>query len=126
MDEKRIRYLRGLFEEFKSSGLTEADYCVREGLERSWFDKQRRALAAHEGWQQRKTSPEGNAASSLFVELEKAGEAIETKDEKPASAKPLAPAVALRATCRDVSFDLAPGFDVVTFSRALQAVREAC
>ena len=126
MDAKRIRYLRGVFDDFKSSGLKEDDYCVREGLERSWFDTQKRALAAHEGWQQRKTSPDSNVASSLFVELEKAEEAIVAKDEKPAQSKPLAPAVALRATCRDVSFDLAPGFDVATFSRALQAVREVC
>ena len=92
---------------------------MREGLERSWFDKQKRALAA-----QKKTSPGGNAASSLFVELEKLEEAIEAKDGKPASPKAQAQAVVLRASCRDVVFDLFPDFDVATFSRALQAVRE--
>ena len=125
MDAKDYEYWKMVVSDFEESGLTEKEYCLREGLEPGWIEKQRVETAAYE--KRLKTSNAKNTLGSaeLFVELEFERGALNSAPVAGRiSSVGAAVSHVLKASCRDVVFELPCGFDASEFKRALSVVRE--
>ena len=123
MDQRSYDYWRKVYADFRSSGLTVEKYCRHKHLNPRWFDGQRREAEFYEQHSEYKAGiqSESNPAKipssskSLFVELI-------PEQSSPSMAVPDVPV--LRLSCREVNFELPPGFSPDVFRQALTVVME--